>query len=195
MHIVQKIAKTVRHINLLCSEISTVIAPNFFSVARMIKIIHLFDVDHLICISCQITLCCNRILLLTMRKFISILLLVSYFDTAFAVGIDIHFCSGRIADVKLAGFGRAHRDCPEGSMPKGCCKNETHFCKTDDHKGQAAAVASAKYFIKIPVLLPDYISPLPIMNFEKDNSLTNNSRRSKFKPSLPLFILNEIYRI
>ena len=130
-----------------------------------------------------------------MRKLISILLLISYFNTAFAVGIDIHFCSGQIADVKLAGFGRAHCDCPEGSMPKGCCKNETHFCKTDDHKGQAAAVASAKYLIKIPVLLPDYISPLPIMNFEKDNSLTNNSRRSNFKHSLPLFILNEIYRI
>jgi hypothetical protein len=131
-----------------------------------------------------------------MRKLVSILLLIIYFDTALAVGIDIHFCRGQIADVKLVGFGHAHCDCPKGSMPKDCCKNGFRFCKTDNHKASAVAgVKVPETFIKTPVSLSDYTSPLPVINFEKDNSAIYNHCRFKYKPTYPLFILNNVFRI
>ena len=131
-----------------------------------------------------------------MRKFISIFLLISYFDTALAVGVDMHFCGGQVADIKLAGFGQAHCDCTEGSMPKGCCRNEFHFCKTDNHKGQVfAAVFASKSRIKSSVLIPDFISLLPFVYFEKGNSQTTNFNSIKFRPSWPLFILNKNFRL
>ena len=131
-----------------------------------------------------------------MRKLISLLLLFSYVNTALAVGVDVHFCGGHVTDIKLLGFGQAHCDCPEGSMPKGCCRNEFHLCKKDNHKGQAVAVVmDPESFIQVSFILPDYISPLPGMNLGIENSQTKNYNGIKFRPSWPLFILNENYRI
>lgn len=69
----------------------------------------------------------------------SIFLLVVYFNTAFAVGIDYHYCQGKVANVKLKLFGKAECKDAAREVPMGCCKNETKYCQTDDHQAQVAA--------------------------------------------------------
>ena len=131
-----------------------------------------------------------------MRRFLSILLLFSYFDTAFAVGIDVHFCGGQMVDVKLIALGQAKCDWPENNMSKNCCGNEFRFCKTDNHKRQIVIVVLAPEApIKVLFLFSDYISPLTVVRIEKANSQIDNYNRLKFRYTWPLFILNEIYRI
>lgn len=131
-----------------------------------------------------------------MQKFVSILFLIIYFNTAMVVGVDVHFCGGHVADVKLAGFGHAECNCPKGSMPEGCCKSELHFFKTDNHKNLVAVtVVVPEMFIKTPVILPDFISPLPLVDFTKISDVICDHPRSKYKPACPLFILNSVYRI
>ena len=162
----------------------------------MIKFNYLDDLRHFFEHVLQNSFALKLILFSFMQKLTSILLLISYFNTALAVGIDIHFCGGQIADIKIIGFGHAHCNFPKGSMPKNCCKNEFLFCKSDNHKAPAVtAVIAPGTFIKAPVRLPDYISPLPVIDFEKDNNTIYNHCRFKYKPNYPLFILNEVFLI
>ena len=131
-----------------------------------------------------------------MKKILSIVFLLVYINTAFGVGIDFHFCGGQIVDAKLAGFDKAHCSCPNGSMPKDCCKNELHFCQTDNHKTQADTILLKKIsLIKVPVLFPDYICPLAVAEFTPPKNIIYNHCRFKYKPTCHLFILNNDFRI
>lgn len=131
-----------------------------------------------------------------MKKVLSISFLLVYINTAFGVGIDYHFCAGQLVDTKFAGFGDAHCACPVGSMPKGCCRNELHYCQADNHKIQAGATL-LPYMISLKesVLFPDFIYPLATEAFAKENDISYNHCRFKYKSSCPLYILNNVFRI
>ena len=131
-----------------------------------------------------------------MKKVLSILFLLVYINTALGIGIDFHFCQSKIVDVKLAGLSHAHCNCPVGSMPKDCCKNELHYCHTDNHKTQVDATRLTKMStIKVPVLFPDYISSLVIADNTQKKDTFCNHYRFNYNPTNPLFILNNIFRI
>lgn len=131
-----------------------------------------------------------------MKKILSILFLLVYINTAFGVGIDLHFCGGQMVDFKLAGFGQAHCSCPKGSMPTDCCKNELHFSQTDNHKVQADATIVAKVnFIQLPAVFHNYLCPLEEADIVQINNVFYNQCRFKYKPAHPLFILNAVFRI
>ena len=131
-----------------------------------------------------------------MKKVLSILFLLVYINTALGIGIDFHFCQSKIVDVKLAGLSHAHCNCPVGSMPKDCCKNELHFCQTDNHKTQADATLLTKIsIIKMPLLFPDYISSFVIADYTSQKDQFYNYYRFKYKPTNQLFILNNVFRI
>lgn len=131
-----------------------------------------------------------------MNKVSSILCLLVYINTAFGVGIDNHFCRGQVVDTRVAGFGHAHCDCLEGSMPKDCCRNELYSCQTDNHKIQAGATLLPRISsLKVAVLSPDFIYVMAAEEFTKKNNISYNHHRFKYKSSSPLFILNNVFRI
>ena len=131
-----------------------------------------------------------------MKSILSILFLFVYISTALGVGIDYHFCGGQVVDASLAGFGHAHCDCPKGSMPKDCCRNELHFCQTDNHKIQDGAILLPPMSsLKEPVLFPDFIYSLAAKGFTQEIDINYNHCRYKYKSSSPLFILNNVFRI
>jgi hypothetical protein len=71
-----------------------------------------------------------------MKKFISILLLVLYSSTSFAVVVDIHFCAGRFSGIAIPGIGlNPHCGCDHSSKThKSCCTDKVVFSKADKHK-------------------------------------------------------------
>ncbi|HVU96835.1 MAG TPA: hypothetical protein VHE34_16515 [Puia sp.] len=131
-----------------------------------------------------------------MKKLISIFFIFIYLNTALGVGIDIHFCGGGFADVTIVGLGHAHCDCPPGSMPPGCCKNVVTFCKTDNHKIQAAETTiSIQHWIEAPVFFPDYISPLLPLGFQGQPDPDPHQHRVKYASFADLYILHQVFRI
>ena len=131
-----------------------------------------------------------------MKRMISIFFMFIYLNTALGVGIDVHFCGGDIADITIIGLGHAHCNCSPDSMPPGCCKNVVHYCKTDNHKVQAAdTTISIQHWIEAPVFFPDYISPLLPLGYQVQNDPDPNHHRTKYVPSADLRILHQVFRI
>ena len=81
-----------------------------------------------------------------MKKTSAILFLLLYFNTAFAIGIDCHYCEGRLANVTFKIFGKAECKFLPRQVHMGCCRNETIYCQTDDHQLQAQATTLPSFF-------------------------------------------------
>lgn len=70
-----------------------------------------------------------------MKKIISILLLVLYSSTAFAITMDVHYCASKFSGISLIGYGGPHCGCDHSnSTHKGCCTDKIVSLKTDNHK-------------------------------------------------------------
>lgn len=94
-----------------------------------------------------------------MKRIIALLFYLIYLNTAFGVGIDMHFCGDRVANITVVGMGHGHCNCLPGEMPAGCCRDVVCYCKTDHHQLPAISVLSVEaYPIQAPALLPNYIS-------------------------------------
>ena len=103
-----------------------------------------------------------------MKKIISILLLVLYTSTSFAITINVHYCGGKYSGVSLANFGGAvHCSCgTHNCTHRGCCSNKTICAKTDNHKTvqqywvnpNLSDFTVPVYFIIVPVTYPHAVS-------------------------------------
>lgn len=128
----------------------------------------------------------RKLILIKVKKALSILLLLVYMSTAFGIGIDCHYCGGHLSNVAIAGFGHAQCNCSSKDMQPGCCKNELHFCKTDDHKTQAATIISSfSVNINVPVSYIQDFSPQNLLDKELEK-VTDASQKKNNAP--PLFI-------
>lgn len=156
----------------------------------------IFKWEMLIYFRIRLTYLLNRSSYNKVKSILSILFLFVYVSTALGIGIDYHFCGGKVVDAKLAGFSHAHCNCPKGSMPKDCCRNELHFYQTDNHKIQGGATLLPNMgFPKEPVLFTDFIYPLAKKGFTNKIDLSCNHYRCKYKSSSPVYILNNVFRI
>jgi hypothetical protein len=91
-----------------------------------------------------------------LKKIVSIFLLLLYVNAAFGIGLACHYCGERLVNVKLLGLGHEACKCTTGQMNRGCCQDKTFFCKTDQHKIQAATPT-------LPSLPTGCIVPTPAM--------------------------------
>lgn len=70
-----------------------------------------------------------------MKKIIAVFLLTLYTATTFGVTLNFNYCGGHLNHVSVLNFGdKVACSCDPGTMPKGCCKDKTVCCKTDNHK-------------------------------------------------------------
>lgn len=131
-----------------------------------------------------------------MKKMLSLFFTFLYLNTAFGVGIDVHFCGKGMADITIAGPGHGHCDCPPGSMPPGCCQHVVRYCKTDNHKIPViTAPLAVKDCIQVPALYPNYIDPLLGPGFFKKPGPDDNYYLSS--PLLPvdLCVFHQVFRL
>jgi len=94
-----------------------------------------------------------------LKKITGILLLLIYTTTAFGLGVDRHFCGGKLVSAKIEGFGTQGGDCTSKGKCSGCCKDESIVSKTDEHQIQGASISLSKAFNDL------YESDLPFISF------------------------------
>src|SRR4030095_5310469 len=131
---------------------------------------------------------------LFVKQLISILFLLIYVNVAFGISVDCHYCGGKLANLKICGVS-VKESCPMKSMPLDCCKEKSHYCKTDSHKTPAVAnVTAPETSLKIPVFLIDsYNWSLVTAAQSVRNYL--RSRDINQQADCPLFISNRVFRI
>ena len=89
-----------------------------------------------------------------MKKIISILLLVIYSSSIFAISIDVHYCAGEFSETFLIGYGGANCGCDHSkSTHTDCCTDKIISSKTDNHKTVQSYVMVETWSA---VILPDY---------------------------------------
>lgn len=89
-----------------------------------------------------------------MKNIISIVLLVIYTTSSFAITINVHYCSGKYSGLSLANLGRAVQCSCSTHNPahKGCCSDKTVCAKTDNHQTvQPYYVSPNLSYFTIPV--------------------------------------------
>lgn len=86
-----------------------------------------------------------------MKKIVSILLLVLYTTSSFAITINVHYCGGKYSVVSLADFGGlVHFSFGQhDSAHKGRCSDKTVCAKTDNHK--TVSLPHIRFHIRLPV--------------------------------------------
>ena len=130
-----------------------------------------------------------------MKQLISILFLLIYANVAFGISVDCHYCGGKLANLRICGVS-VKESCPMKSMPSDCCKEKSHYCKTDSHTTLpvAANVTVPEPSLKIPVCL--------IHSYDPSLVTIDQPIRDYFPPGYidqqldcPLFISNRVFRI
>ena len=130
-----------------------------------------------------------------MKKIFSILLLVLYTTSSFAITINVHYCGGKYSGLSLADFGGAvHCSCGQhDSSHTGCCSDKTICAKTDNHKTVQQYWVSPNF---IDFALPLYFINVP-ESYLQTVSLNSHYSSSGFlrshSPSFLTFICT--YRI
>lgn len=128
-----------------------------------------------------------------MKKIIAISFFLIYAATAFGIDIDIHDCKGKISAISVIGLGNGGCRC-KGKMGNGCCKDEVHLCKTDNHKIQNIAFPVISLKIVKPYLYSiDYNIPLLSAVVDKNKLPDNNKITLRYSTSL--FILHQVFRV
>ena len=128
-----------------------------------------------------------------MKRIIAISFFLIYVATAFGIGIDIHYCKGKISTISVIGLGNGTCGC-KGKMGKDCCKDEVHFYKADNHKTQNIASPVISLEIVKPHLYSiDYNVPLPSAVVDKNKLPDNNEITLRYSNSL--FILHHVFRV
>jgi hypothetical protein len=131
-----------------------------------------------------------------MPKLISIFLLLSYFNVAFGVGLDIHYCGNKIAEVRLVGLGRVHCHCPKKANCKDCCNEKIKLCQIDSQKVQpAVAFHTPIVIIKSRTFTSDLIYESNPYGLKEWNTFRYCHPKAKWRPLAPLYVLNEVYRL
>ncbi len=92
------------------------------------------------------------------KKAISILLLIVYTSTAFAITVNAHYCAGEFSEMFLVGYGEAHCGCDHSDPThKDCCTDKIISVKTDNHKTGQSYILTQNW---IPVILSELPHPL-----------------------------------
>jgi hypothetical protein len=134
-----------------------------------------------------------------LKKSISILFFLTYLNVALGTSIDCQYCCGKLVNFKLSNISISKAKCGrfDISMRSGCCKNEIHYCKTDNHKSPVVlAIKAPETLIKTPVFLINSLNSFPFVEMNHVISILYlRQRRSDGEPACSLFISNRVLRI
>lgn len=123
-----------------------------------------------------------------MKKIITILFLMIYSSTAFAVTLDIHFCAGKFSEIILLNLGDKPQCGCDHSNPThtDCCSDKIVLSKTDIHKTVQPYLIPE---IFSSIVLSDYTDPIS-NNYTLPVAITNYNSSSGFiRCQFPSFLI------
>ena len=129
----------------------------------------------------------------SMKKIITILLILIYSGSALGIVIDYHYCCSNLTNSTILNFGgHGGCKCNPAKMPSGCCKDRIICMKGDNHQpSQISFIAlPGSFAIDVPGLQN---TALLRHSFFVATVLTCNSVQQKYPQ--PLFLLHRVFRI
>jgi hypothetical protein len=126
------------------------------------------------------------------KRLITAIFALLYLALSSGVVLNIHYCMGKIASVKLQNFESKACKCGDSSKSMPCCKTEFKIVKIEDDQQIASIIHPADLF---PVaFLHSFIFP----SFEYPET-TNHALLTNHSPPLtaktPLYIQYSVFRI
>lgn len=125
-----------------------------------------------------------------MKKSVAFIMAILYLGLTSGLAVNIHYCMGKIADVRLDDF---HQDpCNGGKQKMPCCKHEFQLVKVND----AHQLAVADFSVETPAIDLHhslYVLALAIL----DNNLTSSEQANSPPLLTPpdIYLQNCVFRI
>lgn len=94
-----------------------------------------------------------------MKKLAAIFIALLYVAITSGFTVNVHYCMGKLAGVKLQAHAEKH--CDKCGKAGKCCKDEIKFCKADFSHEAAAKVEVNTAPAAIDLALPLIILPVP----------------------------------
>lgn len=127
-----------------------------------------------------------------MKKILASIFLVLNFAASSGVVLNVHYCMGHIASVKVDDFSLKSGMCDNNESKNDCCRDEIKVLKVDNlHKASVVA-----YFINIPeVFLSSCVSLIDqtkLISQKADLPLVHAPPNLSLPPS---YILNCVFKV
>ncbi len=129
---------------------------------------------------------------MSMKRIISLLILVIYSLTTFGVGLQFHYCGKKISSIQVL-FNDEHScSCGKGEMKPDCCKNEIKYFKVKSVHSKSSTSSFPNY--QFSLLLPKIFDVKTIISFSEyvhfslDKPPPNLNRDPIYKRNLTFLI-------
>jgi len=128
-----------------------------------------------------------------MKKILAIFLFLIYVGSASGIAVNYHYCGSHLTDIFIINFGN-HKSCicNPCQMPKGCCKDKLLFAKADNHKASifSFSVLPSTYIIDTSLKNTNVLC-IKDLRVERNESFYS----VKYSSTLPIFLLNNVFRV
>lgn len=127
-----------------------------------------------------------------MKKLIALILTIVYMTASSGVVLNLHYCMGNLASIRVDNFKDNLCKCGMKSTSKGCCHNEVKVVKlTNVHKQ-----AIVNFLVSPPVdVMPSGLSLIDICkSFETDVNISF-AKGPPILNSPPIYLSNCVFRI
>ena len=128
-----------------------------------------------------------------MKKVFALILAILYMGTSTGATLHMHYCMGKLIDVKLWHSGRDKDKCSKCNSVKKCCKDKHKTVKFEKDQKAVDNVIDVMHQVALgtPISLMDF-RPLDIIPLIVKFPVSNAHPRSN---KVPFHILNCTYRI
>lgn len=125
-----------------------------------------------------------------MKKLAAILIALLYIAISSGFTVNVHYCMGKLAGVKLQAHAEKH--CDKCGKSGKCCKDEIKFCKADFSHEAAAKVQVVTAPVALDLALPVLVLPIPPV-VVSDHFIAYDDHAPP--PNLSLYKKHCVYRI
>lgn len=125
-----------------------------------------------------------------MKKAVAIILAVLYLGVTSGFAVNIHYCMGKIAEVKFNDLDKSGCVC-KSEKPMPCCNHEFHLFKVNDAHQQATET------IAPPVTVAEVLHIYSLFSqdiLQRESNIHFNSSLLLFSPP-DIYLVNQVFRI
>lgn len=128
-----------------------------------------------------------------MKKLITIFLVLLYTSTTLGTVVNFHYCKGYLAHISFLNYGgKTGCACKQKDMRKGCCNDQLHYEKADNHKAvQPVSLLNVTPIATEPPAAGNYYIPVVQVGYKAP---FRNDDASRSCPE-PIYLLNRVFLI
>jgi hypothetical protein len=129
-----------------------------------------------------------------MKQISALFLMLLYVLPTFGNTLSMHYCGGKLASVSFGYSVSKKCGCDVNSTKEGCCDDKSYQLNTLDkqYKSPQFQILSDN---KTPLIAPVYPSFILAFNCIDLSSFSPEDHHPPNKNQIPLFVLNQVFRI